>query len=197
MLNIHLGFELWVYLHLIPTHHQFHQCSGHPRDHRFGRTNGNSTCFILWIECDWYHVQSPIDPSVFIAGPILRFEDYQPEQQPDHHNDHWRPQGSLYPHHGGHLHTDDYPLRSIDKPVPRYRGNIMWLKGKFELQLTIEDVYEQVLSSIPPMNQLSRIEVLRSGRRWSWTTLSHLTSVAFLPCHSIPISCYTTCQPIK
>ena len=43
--------------------------------------------------------------------------------------------------------------------------NIMQLNGEFELQLTIEDVYEQVLSSIPPMNQLSRIEVLRSGRR--------------------------------
>ena len=31
-------------------------------------------------------------------------------------------------------------------------GNIMRLNGEFELQLTIEDVYDQVPSSIPPMN---------------------------------------------
>ena len=39
-------------------------------------------------------------------------------------------------------------------------GDIMQLNGEFELQLTIEDVYDQVPSSIPPMNQLSMIEVL-------------------------------------
>ena len=39
------------------------------------------------------------------------------------------------------------------------------MKGEFELQLTIEDVYEQVPSSIPPMNQLSRIEVLRNRKK--------------------------------
>ena len=38
-------------------------------------------------------------------------------------------------------------------------GNIMRLNGEFELQLTIEDVFDQVPSSILPMNQLSMIEV--------------------------------------
>ena len=38
-------------------------------------------------------------------------------------------------------------------------GNIMRLNGEFELQLTIEDVYDQVPSSILPMNQLSMMEV--------------------------------------
>ena len=38
-------------------------------------------------------------------------------------------------------------------------GNIMPLNGEFELQLTIEDVYDEVPSSIPPMNQFSMIEV--------------------------------------
>ena len=38
-------------------------------------------------------------------------------------------------------------------------GNIMRLNGEFELQLTIEDVYDQVPSSIPPMNHFSMIEV--------------------------------------
>ena len=37
--------------------------------------------------------------------------------------------------------------------------NIMQLNGEFELQLTIEDMYDQVPSSIPPMNQVSMIEV--------------------------------------
>ena len=32
-------------------------------------------------------------------------------------------------------------------------GNIMQLNGEFELQATIENVYDQVPSSIPPMNQ--------------------------------------------
>ena len=38
-------------------------------------------------------------------------------------------------------------------------GNIMRLNGEFELQLTIEGVYNQVPSSILPMNQFSMIEV--------------------------------------
>ena len=38
-------------------------------------------------------------------------------------------------------------------------GNIMHLNGQFELQLTIEDVYDQVPSSILSMNQFSMIEV--------------------------------------
>ena len=37
--------------------------------------------------------------------------------------------------------------------------NIMQLNGLFELQLTIEDVYDQMPSSIPPMNQFSMTEV--------------------------------------
>ena len=39
-------------------------------------------------------------------------------------------------------------------------GNIMQLNGEFELQATIENVYDQVPSSIPPMNQFIMIEVL-------------------------------------
>ena len=37
--------------------------------------------------------------------------------------------------------------------------NIIHLNGEFELQLTIEDVYDQVPSSILPVNQFSMIEV--------------------------------------
>ena len=33
-------------------HNRLHQCSGHSRNPRFGRTNGHSTCFVQWIECD-------------------------------------------------------------------------------------------------------------------------------------------------
>ena len=38
-------------------------------------------------------------------------------------------------------------------------GNIMRLNGEFELQLTIEDVIDQVPSSILPMNQFSMMEM--------------------------------------
>ena len=38
-------------------------------------------------------------------------------------------------------------------------GNTMRLNGEFEPQLTIENVYDEVLSSIPPMNQFNMIEV--------------------------------------
>ena len=38
-------------------------------------------------------------------------------------------------------------------------GNIMRLNGEFELQLTIMYMYDQVPSSIPPMNQISMIDV--------------------------------------
>ena len=38
-------------------------------------------------------------------------------------------------------------------------GNIIDLNGEFKLQLTIEDVYDQMPSSIPPMNQFNMIEV--------------------------------------
>ena len=39
------------------------------------------------------------------------------------------------------------------------KGDIMRLNGEFELQLTIVDVYDQMPSSIPLMNQFSMIEV--------------------------------------
>ena len=39
-------------------------------------------------------------------------------------------------------------------------GNILRLNGEFEPQLTIEDMYDQIPSSIPPMNQFIMIEVL-------------------------------------
>ena len=41
-------------------------------------------------------------------------------------------------------------------------GDIMRLNSEFELQLTIMYVYDQVPSSIPPMNQFSMIEVFRN-----------------------------------
>ena len=44
-------------------------------------------------------------------------------------------------------------------------GDIMQLNGEFELQLTIEDVYDQMPSLIPPMNQFIMIEVLGNTRK--------------------------------
>ena len=78
-------------------------------------------------------------------------------------------------------------------------GNIMHLNGEFELQLTIEDVYDQVPSSILPMNQFSRIKVFgnTTKKEVKLDNLYHSISVTSRPCHSTPISCCTTCQPIK
>ena len=44
-------------------------------------------------------------------------------------------------------------------------GMMMPLNGEFELQLTTEYVYDQVLSSIPPMNQISMTEVFGNTRK--------------------------------
>ena len=44
-------------------------------------------------------------------------------------------------------------------------GNIVRLNGEFELQLTIEDMYDEVPSSILPMNQFSMIEVFGNTRK--------------------------------
>ena len=78
---------------LIPTFHWFHLCSRYSRNPRFGKTNRHSTRFVLWIERDWYHAKSSSDPSVLVSRAFLRSEDCQPEQQPAHHNDHWRSRG--------------------------------------------------------------------------------------------------------
>ena len=78
ILDIYEGIELWVYLDPVPSHNRFHQCSGHSRNPRFGRTNGHSTCFVQWIERDWDHSKSPSDPGVFVPRPILWSEDWRP-----------------------------------------------------------------------------------------------------------------------
>ena len=96
------------------TLHPFHQCSRHPRDPRFGMTNGHSTRFVQSIIRAWYHSKSPRDLYVFIVGPLLRSEDThdQPERQHAHHNDHWQSHDPLQSIGGGHLHSDDNPIRS-------------------------------------------------------------------------------------
>ena len=45
----------------VPTLNRFDKYSRHARNPRFGRTNGHSTRFLLWIECDWYFAKSPGD----------------------------------------------------------------------------------------------------------------------------------------
>ena len=78
--------------------------------------------------------------------------------------------------------------------------NIRRLNGEFELQLIIEDMYYQVPSSIPQMNQFSMIEVLGNTTKKEVkldNPLYHSISVLSRQCHSIPISCCTMSQPIK
>ena len=78
-------------------------------------------------------------------------------------------------------------------------GNIMQLNGEFELQLTTEYVYDQVPSSIPPMNQISMIEVFGN------TTKKEVyldNPLSFDQCYISSVSLYTdfvlhTSQPTK
>ena len=66
--------------------------------------------------------------------------------------------------------------------------NIMQLNGLFELQLTIEDVYDQVPSSIPPMNRFSMIEVFGNTTKKE-VKLDNLLS--FDQCYISSVSLYT------
>ena len=74
-------------------------------------------------------------------------------------------------------------------------GNIMRINGEFELQLTMEDMYDLVSSSIPQMDQFSIIEVFGNTTKKEvklYNPLSHSINATLLPCCSIPISCCTT-----
>ena len=67
-------------------------------------------------------------------------------------------------------------------------GNIMQLNGEFELQLTIKDVYDEVPSSILPMNQFSMMEV------FSNTTKKEVkldNPLSFDQCYISSVSLYT------
>ena len=64
----------------------------------------------------------------------------------------------------------------------------MRLNGEFELQLTIEDVYDQVPSSIPPMNRFSMIEVFGNTMKKE-VKLDNLLS--FDQCYISSVSLYT------
>ena len=91
ILNIHQGFELWMYLDSVPSHHPYHQCPGYARNLWIGGTNGHSACFVLRLERDWYHSKSPSDPGLLDDRAIIGPEDCEPEQLA-HHDDHWRSQ---------------------------------------------------------------------------------------------------------
>ena len=67
-------------------------------------------------------------------------------------------------------------------------GKSIDLNGEFELQLTIEDMYDQVHSSIPPMNQFSMIEVFGN------TTKKEVkldNPLSFDQCYISSVSLYT------
>ena len=77
-----------------------------------------------------------------------------------------------------------YVLKDMD-------GNIIHLNGEFELQLTIEDVCDQLYTPVPSTNQFSMIEVFgnnRTRKRYNWIILDHSISVTYHLYYSIPIS---------
>ena len=163
---------------------------------------GHSSCFVLWVERDWFHFKSPSDPSVFIVDVILRSENCEPEQQPAHHDNHWWSNCWLHPHRGGYLQTMISRFGWLMFLFRDMEDNIMRLNGEFELQLTIEDRVEGDGEGVPIImsaNQFSMIEVFGNTRKrmCSWIILSHSINVPSRSCHSIPISCCTISQSIK
>ena len=55
-------------------------------------------------------------------------------------------------------------------------GNIMRFNCEFELQLTIEDIYDQKTFSIPPMIQFSMIDVFGNTTKKEVKLDNHLSS---------------------
>ena len=51
-----------------------------------------------------------------------------------------------------------YVLKDMD-------GNIIHLNGEFELQLTIEDVCDQLYTPVPSTNQFSMIEIFGNNNK--------------------------------
>ena len=60
--------------------------------------------------------------SSLVPRAFLRSEDVHgpPDQQPAYHNDHCRSHHQVLSIGGGHLYSDDNPIRSIDVPILRY-----------------------------------------------------------------------------
>ena len=93
-------------------------------------------------------------------------------------------------------------ITRLDRLMPLFRdmeGKMIRLNGEFELQLTIEDVYDEVPSSITSANQFSMIEVFGNTTKKE-VKLDNLLS--FDQCYISSVSLYTdfvctTCQLIK
>ena len=85
-------------------------------------------------------------------------------------------------------------IRRFDRLIFVFKdmdGNIIHLNDEFELQLTIEDVCDQLHTPVPSTNQFSMIKVFgnnRARRRCNWIILDHSISVTYHLYHSIPIS---------
>ena len=151
---------MWLYLDSIPAHHRFHEYSGYSRNHRFGRTNGHFACFVPLIDSG----DSTRNHQVIqVYSTIVRSSDLKIA------NPNNNPVCTMI--------TDDPTVeyvRSVeDVCIPmitwfdrlmfvfrNMEGNIMRLNGEFDLQLTIDNVYDEVPSSILQMSQLSIIKVL-------------------------------------
>lgn len=70
-------------------------------------------------------------------------------------------------------------------------GNMMRLKGELEVQLTMEDVNDQVPSSIAAMNQFCMIEVLGNSTKKEEGSEAGQPSLSFDQCSISVMSLYT------
>ena len=171
--------------------YRFHDCFRCTKNIWVRKSHDCIPCFVLWIECDCYHSKLSGDSSVFIVGTIIWFEIANQNNNslttiimddPEINDintvkEIWIPM----------IHRFDrlmYVLKDMD-------GNIIHLNGEFELQLTIEDVCDQLHTPVPSTNQFSMIKVFgnnRTRRRCNWIILDHSISVTYHLYHFIPIS---------
>ena len=82
-------------------------------------------------------------------------------------------------------------ITRLDRLMPLFRdmyGKMIRLNGEFELQLTMEDVYDLVPSSIPPMNQFSMIEVFGNSTK---KEVKLDNPLSFDQCYISSVSLYT------
>ena len=139
-----------------PPHHRFHQCPGYSRVPRIRRTSSHS--FYVLNVIDFIRNRQVIQ----VYSSLVRSSDLKIVNQ---NNNLLNTMIINDPTTNYCRSVEDICIPMItrfDRLMFLFRdmeGNIMPLNGEFELQLTIEDVYDEVPSSIPPMNQFSMIEV--------------------------------------
>ena len=168
-----------------PPHHRFHQCPGYSRVTRIRRTSSHS--FYVLNVIDFTRNRQVIQ----VYSSLVRSSDLKIANQ---NNNLLTTMIINDPTTNYCRSVEDICIPMItrfDRLMFLFRdmeGDIMRLNSEFELQLTITYMYDQVPSSIPPMNQFSMIEVFGN------TTKKEVkldNPLSFDQCYNSSVSLYT------